>query len=125
MRDHKGIPKWLDEIRGEGKSYSFNIDHPYKLDGTKSFVFYPYHFDVKQVEPFRIYLESMGYELSIEHDSEYGGETFKVIIKHKDDLSEFFEKGFKRIQKECDTSRRFWKMQNERDLKKKAEEKSE
>ena len=125
MRDCKGIPKWLDEVRGEGKSYYFNIDHPFKIDGTKSFVFYPYDIDVKQIEPFRIYLESKDYELKIEHGSEYGGGTIKVIIKHKDDFREFFKKGFERIQKECDTSREFWKKKNEDDLKKKVEEKLE
>jgi len=120
MRDHRGIPRWLDEVRCERKSYSFNVDHPYKLDGTKSFVFYPYYIDVKQIEPFRIYLESMDYELDIRPDSEYGEGTFKVIIKHKNDLSEFFEKGFKRIQKENDDLREFYKKKKDFDLKKKA-----
>jgi len=102
MRDHKVIPKWLNEIRSTHNSYQFNIDHPFKIDGTKSYVFYPYVFEIKQIEPFRIYLESKGYEIFIDTYSEYGAGTFKIILKHIDDRFEELSKGLKRIKEYCD-----------------------
>lgn len=88
----RNIPLWVSGmkvghyLRGRKsiKLPQFNVDHPYRV-GRKSFVCYPYHIDVEDIEPLRLFLKKKDYELFISTDSEYSSETLKIIFLHKID----------------------------------------
>lgn len=88
----RNIPLWVSGmkvgyyLRGRKpiKLPYFNVDHPYRV-GRKSFVCYPYHIDVEDIEPLRLFLKKKGYELFISTDSEYSSDTLKIIFLHKID----------------------------------------
>ena len=99
------IPNWLYNVRHYDNElgFTFNLDHPFRI-GKKSFVFYPYHYDVKQIESFRKYLEERGYRLHFSSmQSEYGHHTHRVLLIHESekkdwtDNSLLFKKSFRKI----------------------------
>lgn len=99
------IPIWLCNVTNNTNDlgFTFNLDHPFRI-GKKSFVFYPYHYDVKQIESFRKYLEERDYILHFSSmQSEYGHSTHRVLLIHESEKNDWtnnsllFKKSFRRI----------------------------
>ena len=91
-------PKWKTQRRNDILDLSqevirFNIDHLHRLPHTtKSFVFFPYHIYVDEVNEFNKYCKSKGYRVEfVGGESVYGGRaemtngTMTVLLIHEDD----------------------------------------
>jgi len=109
------IPQWLVNIRYDSSlDYCFNVDHPFRI-GKKSFVFYPYDFDVKQIEPFRLELLRKGFELEWYPYSEYGKGTYKIVIRDGFEKYESFKEDFEKIEAIVKGNEEYWKWRHRRD----------
>jgi|TARA_R110000787_G_scaffold22249_2_gene64748 hypothetical protein len=122
----KNIPLWVRGLQNGRMHYvkrnevitkelpEFDFDHPFRV-GRKSFVAYPYHIDVKKIEPLRLYLEKKGYELSIDIYSEYSESTIKVIILHKDD--DYDRLDFSEVVQDVKDNDLYWKARELKEIK--------
>jgi len=122
--DMEGIPLWVSGMR-QGRYYyfrgekymerelpHFNVDHPFRV-GRKSFVCYPYHIDVKDIEPLRLFLKKRDYKLLILADSEYSRSTLKIVFLHKEDEGK--ELDFSKIEYFVKDNELYWKQKELRE----------
>jgi len=86
----------------------FNVDHPFRV-GKKSFVCYPYHIDIEDIEPLRLFLKKKDYELFILANSEYSSHTLKIIFLHK--IDELSKLDFSEIENNVKDCKLYWRAQ--------------
>jgi len=125
MAQGRNLPKWIAYVRYDydNKGWNFDIDHPYRIKNSKSFVFYPYGLgsrSMKYIVPFVSYLKKKGYELHITGNSEYGYGTLKVVMKHKDDPSNIIYKkeGYREVIDDEKRISAYWKARRAHNLPK-------
>jgi hypothetical protein len=121
----KNIPRWINDVKYGSSciekqlipdNIRFNLDHPYRI-GKRSFVAYPYHIDVEEIEPFRLWLQSKGYTLHIEVGSEYHEYTFKILLIHNSEEHEWWNMDFSEVTNAEHDNKLYWKLKDLMDKK--------
>lgn len=114
----RDIPLWVTGMRQgryhyyRGGEYMdrelphFNVDHPFRV-GRRSFVCYPYHINVEDIEPLRLFLKKRDYKLLILAHSEYSSITLKIVFLHKKDEGRKLD--FSEIENRVKDNKLYWK----------------